>query len=164
MRLSIGLLLLAGLAGLSAPARAQAPLARTAQNAGQRVCQAQGVCECSYFAGGLMFRDPPGYRWDCSLTRGTCVGDTEMPILSRLTTPGPLSRPVALPGRANAAGRGEASVRFAQADLKRHGFDPGPVDGVLGRRTRGAITQFQRSARLPATGTLTPETIQSLRR
>lgn len=163
MRYALGLLFLACLASFAGPVRAQAPLACTAQNVGQRVCQAQGVCECSTFAGGLMFRDPPGYRWDCSLTRGTCVGDVEMPVLSRLTVPGPVSRPVLVPGRAAPPGQAQPVVRFAQADLKRHGFDPGPVDGVLGQRTRSAITAFQRSARLPVTGTLTPETIQSLR-
>ena len=126
MRYAIRLLFLACMLSFAPPARAQAPLACTAQNVGQRVCQAEGVCECSHFAGGLMFRDPPGYRWDCSLTRGTCVGDVEMPVLSRLTVPGPVSRPVLVPGRATPAGRGEASVRFAQADLKRHGVDPGP--------------------------------------
>jgi len=49
-------LLLIGLAGFALPAVAQAPLACTAQNVGQRVCQAEGVCECGYFAGGTMFR------------------------------------------------------------------------------------------------------------
>jgi hypothetical protein len=164
MRNCLTILLLAGLTALALPARAQAPLACTPQNVGQRVCQAEGVCECSYFAGGLMFRDPPGYRWDCSLTRGTCLGDEEIPVLSRLAVPGPVVRPLALPGRAAPRGQAQAEVRFAQADLKRHGFDPGPVDGVLGPRTRDALTAFQRSARLPATGTLTPETVQSLRR
>ena len=164
MRPGLGLLLLVLVLAGAGPAAAQAPLACTAQNVGQRVCQAEGVCQCSYFAGGLMFRDPPGYRWDCAPTQGTCLGDAEIPLLSRLTTPGPVSRPAALPVRAAQAARGDATVRFAQADLKRHGFAPGPVDGVLGQRTRSAIAAFQRSAQLPVTGNLTPETIQSLHR
>ena len=164
MRRYTGLLLLACLlAALALPAGAQAPLVCSAQNVGQRVCQAEGVCECSYFAGGLMFRDPPGYRWDCSLTRGTCLGDEEIPVLSRLTLPGPRVSPAVPPGRAAPLAVPE-SVRFAQADLKRHGFDPGPADGVLGPRTRNAIAAFQNANRLPVTGTLTPDTIRSLRR
>ena len=47
---------------------------------------------------------------------------------------------------------------------KRRGFDPGPVDGVLGRRTQTAIAAYQRAEHLAVTGTLTPETLRSLRR
>src|SRR5258707_13919978 len=116
MRRGTSLLFLACLLAPALPAHAQAPLACTPQNVGQPVCQAEGVCECGYFAGGLMFREPPGYRWDCSLTRGTCLGGEDMPILSRLTVPGPMSRPALLPGRAPPPGQAQATVRFAQAD------------------------------------------------
>jgi hypothetical protein len=139
-------------------AHAQAPLVCGPQNVGQRVCQAQGICECSQFTGGLMFRDPPGYRWDCSLTRGTCLGNEEMPVLARSTVPLPV-----VPGGRAAAVPSHDTVRFAQADLKRHGFDPGATDGVLGSRTRAAIAAFQRAERLPATGALDPTTLTRLR-
>ncbi len=39
-----------------------------------------------------------------------------------------------------------------QARLRNLGYDPGPVDGVLGARTRGAIASFQKNAGLDATG------------
>lgn len=45
-------------------------------------------------------------------------------------------------------------VRRAQAALNAKGYDSGPVDGIVGRQTRGAIRQFQADAGLPVTGTL----------
>ena len=48
-----------------------------------------------------------------------------------------------------------------QNALANSGFDPGPIDGVLGRRTHGAIKAYQRDKGL-ATGGLTYETIKSL--
>lgn len=160
MRLSRMLPLLVLSAGLIAgrEAVAQAPLVCSAQNVGQRVCQAEGVCQCGYFAGGLLFRDPPGYRWDCSLTNGTCLGNEEMPVLSRAVVPLPV-----VSGGRTAAQPGRDAIRFAQSDLKRHGFDPGTIDGVLGPRTRAAIAAFQRAEHLPPTGTLDPATTSRLR-
>jgi len=38
--------------------------------------------------------------------------------------------------------RGEA-VRVAQRHLKHRGYDPGPVDGIYGRRTAGAVKRFE---------------------
>src|SRR3954462_5326442 len=121
MRRGTSLLFLACLMGLALPARAQAPLACTPGNVGQRVCQAEGVCECSFFAGGTMFRDPPGYRWDCSLTRGTCLGNEPLPTLSRLTTPGPRLPPPSVVVTRSTTTTTLSNVRTAQADLKRHG-------------------------------------------
>ncbi|MDP6717697.1 MAG: peptidoglycan-binding domain-containing protein [Pirellulaceae bacterium] len=36
-------------------------------------------------------------------------------------------------------------VRAAQGRLRDRGFDPGPVDGVYGKKTRDAVKAFQRS-------------------
>ena len=38
-------------------------------------------------------------------------------------------------------------VADAQRLLRLRGFDPGPIDGQLGRRTRGAIRAYQAAAR-----------------
>ena len=89
--------------------RAQAPLVCGAQNVGQHVCQAEGICQCAYFAGGLMFRDPPGYRWDCSLTQGKCLAGEDMPVLSRAVVP----LPVVPGGRRDAAPKPEPTTRCA---------------------------------------------------
>ncbi|HET7086791.1 MAG TPA: lytic murein transglycosylase [Rhizomicrobium sp.] len=39
-----------------------------------------------------------------------------------------------------------------QADLQKLGFDPGTPDGVLGRKTRAALRQYQKAKSLPADG------------
>jgi peptidoglycan hydrolase-like protein with peptidoglycan-binding domain len=44
-------------------------------------------------------------------------------------------------GTASSAGYSK-SVADIQRDLKRLGYDPGPVDGVLGPRTKAAIARF----------------------
>jgi uncharacterized protein (TIGR02594 family) len=40
--------------------------------------------------------------------------------------------------------------RLVQEALRRHGFDPGPVDGIIGPRTESAIVAFKRSRGLLA--------------
>tara|TARA_R110000796_G_scaffold84553_1_gene184215 strand:- start:193 stop:837 length:645 start_codon:yes stop_codon:yes gene_type:complete len=40
--------------------------------------------------------------------------------------------------------RGEA-VRVAQSRLKNRGYEPGPVDGIYGRRTAAAVTKFEKA-------------------
>lgn len=53
-------------------------------------------------------------------------------------------------------------VRRAQIELKARGFDPGPADGLMGRRTRAAIVAFQRRSTLPQTGRLDEPTRDAL--
>lgn len=48
-----------------------------------------------------------------------------------------------------------------QSALKKAGFDPGPVDGVIGRQTLVAVDQFQRKNGLP-TGGITMRTLKEL--
>jgi hypothetical protein len=47
--------------------------------------------------------------------------------------------------------RGTAITNL-QRDLKKLGFDPGPIDGVFGAKTEIALKAFQNQAGLPATG------------
>jgi len=49
-----------------------------------------------------------------------------------------------------------------QADLQKLGFDPGTPDGVLGRKTRAALRQYQKSKSLPADGFPTASLLQVL--
>jgi membrane-bound lytic murein transglycosylase B len=53
-------------------------------------------------------------------------------------------------------------VEKIQELLAAQGFDPGPVDGVVGSQTRQAIKEFQRTAKLPADGYPTPELLEAL--
>lgn len=54
------------------------------------------------------------------------------------------------------------SIRDVQARLQEKGFDPGPVDGMMGPKTREAIRAFQTANGLPATGRLDEETQKKL--
>lgn len=55
-----------------------------------------------------------------------------------------------------------ASVRRVQLALRDRGYDPGPVDGVMGRQTVMALREFQRSEQLAATGQLNRQTLEEL--
>jgi hypothetical protein len=57
---------------------------------------------------------------------------------------------------------GSARVAAVQVGLRAHGFDPGPVDGVRGPLTTGALVAFQRAHRIRATGRLGPATRRAL--
>ena len=48
----------------------------------------------------------------------------------------------------------DAGVETAQTRLIQAGFDPGPVDGLMGPRTRKAIRAFQRANGVPVSGRL----------
>ncbi|WP_306027162.1 L,D-transpeptidase family protein [Stappia sp. MMSF_3263] len=53
-------------------------------------------------------------------------------------------------------------LRDLQRVLDRLGYEPGPVDGVIGRKTRAAIRLFQEGAELPVTGEPTDVVLKAL--
>jgi peptidoglycan hydrolase-like protein with peptidoglycan-binding domain len=53
-------------------------------------------------------------------------------------------------------------VREAQRALRDLGYDPGPIDGVFGPRTRTALAKYQTSERLPVTSDLDALTLERL--
>jgi hypothetical protein len=53
-------------------------------------------------------------------------------------------------------------VAQVQELLKDAGFNPGPIDGILGPRTKRALRRYQASEGLPATGALNEATRQAL--
>src|SRR5437588_498304 len=55
-----------------------------------------------------------------------------------------------------------SKVREAQMALMNEGFDPGPIDGMMGPMTMTALRNFQSRNQLQVTGTLTPETENAL--
>jgi peptidoglycan hydrolase-like protein with peptidoglycan-binding domain len=55
-----------------------------------------------------------------------------------------------------------ADTRAAQEALKTQGFDPGPIDGRMGPRTRAAINDYQTKNNLPVTGMLDDATMAKL--
>ena len=50
------------------------------------------------------------------------------------------------------------TVRRAQKILQSEGFDPGPINGVLGPKTEEALLEFQQKHGIEATGWLDRET------
>ena len=61
-----------------------------------------------------------------------------------------------------ALGLTRADRRLIQSSLAAQGFDPGPADGVFGRRTRAAISQWQAARGEEPTGYLNAEAAKSL--
>jgi peptidoglycan hydrolase-like protein with peptidoglycan-binding domain len=53
-------------------------------------------------------------------------------------------------------------VLQVQQALQRKGFDPGPIDGVLGPMTREAVRAFQDRYGMPATGEIDNQTLYAL--
>ena len=65
-------------------------------------------------------------------------------------------------GKYSAGPLPDKTVRTAQLYLTFRGFDPGPVDGALGARTRAAIQQFQQQAGVGPTVGIDDSLIQAL--
>jgi peptidoglycan hydrolase-like protein with peptidoglycan-binding domain len=53
-------------------------------------------------------------------------------------------------------------IRFGQAALFYLGFNPGPIDGFVGPRTRAALIAFQRKRSLPVTGRMDERMLDAL--
>jgi peptidoglycan hydrolase-like protein with peptidoglycan-binding domain len=54
------------------------------------------------------------------------------------------------------------AVRHIQTALQSKGFYNGPIDGIVGPRTRTALANYQQSQGLPRTAVLDQQTLQSL--
>ncbi|MEA2420306.1 MAG: hypothetical protein QOE60_2512 [Thermoleophilaceae bacterium] len=59
---------------------------------------------------------------------------------------------------------GAPPVRVVQRTLRRLGWQPGPVDGLYGPRTKAAVTRFQSAARVAADGIVGSQTRHALTR
>lgn len=55
-------------------------------------------------------------------------------------------------------------VAETERRLSQLGYDPGPVDGVLTRRTRKALRAYQADSALPVNGRMTRRTVENMRR
>ena len=53
-------------------------------------------------------------------------------------------------------------VKQLQDILRDKGYDPGPSDGVMGAKTRDALSQYQQAQGLPVTGHVDPATADKL--
>jgi len=65
-------------------------------------------------------------------------------------------------GHLNPLDAADGGITGAQGRLVNLGYNPGPADGVLGRRTRTALALFQHDEKLEVTGKLDDATKQKL--
>jgi len=65
-----------------------------------------------------------------------------------------IDNPTPTPNRPTPTSSADKEVRWVQQNLKNLGYDPGPVDGVTGARTRSAIIAFQTDISVAPTGTI----------
>ena len=56
----------------------------------------------------------------------------------------------------------DPEIEAVQQALVERGYNPGKIDGAMGRRTRGALRAFQRSVGLPDTGEIDHATVTAL--
>jgi hypothetical protein len=88
--------------------------------------------------------------------------DAATPARPAAAAPRPESAPPAA-APASEAKAESMTIAEMQKRLTELGYNPGPADGAAGKRTTDALKKFQQANKLPATGTLDPETIRRLR-
>ncbi len=135
---------------------------------------AQGLPEAQFTYGvvrasglGLPKNSRRGYAWLLLAARaghskaGEVAAALEKKMaperLAKATAQADKFKPVADPPFAD-----PATVMYLEHALNGLGFEAGPVDGILGKRSRAAISRYQKSRSLPASGKLTPELLQRL--
>jgi peptidoglycan hydrolase-like protein with peptidoglycan-binding domain/DNA invertase Pin-like site-specific DNA recombinase len=94
-----------------------------------------------------------------------CLPGTSIAGGASDTTPGPKANSSLLQyGSGYEKANGAPPVRVVQRRLRRLGWQPGPVDGLYGPRTRAAVTRFQSAARVGVDGIVGPQTRRALTR
>ena len=91
---------------------------------------------------------------------GTGPGNRSGSAMGENSTTGRSANMEGMTGRPNMSG--QTNVRSLQEALRDKGFDPGPIDGVMGPQTRQALQSFQRSKNITTSGELNAETSQHL--
>jgi len=110
------------------------------------------VLIAAWMTGGQVLAQSSGSKSDPARESGVARPD-ESPSKSRAG-----SSDASLRG----TGAGMDNIRGVQQALKDKGHDPGPVDGVMGTRTKDAIKSFQTASNLQPTGNLNAETSEKL--
>ncbi len=62
----------------------------------------------------------------------------------------------------NSVPAADPTVKATQEELAQQGYYNGPVDGIFGPTTRDAVAKYQTANQLNVTGSLSPDTMQSL--
>jgi peptidoglycan hydrolase-like protein with peptidoglycan-binding domain len=58
--------------------------------------------------------------------------------------------------------KGSEDTKKLQEALKAKGHDPGPIDGIIGPKTRSALSAFQEASGIKGTGRLDDQTAEKL--
>jgi peptidoglycan hydrolase-like protein with peptidoglycan-binding domain len=56
----------------------------------------------------------------------------------------------------------DTTVQAVQTELTQLGYYNGPIDGIFGPTTRDAVAKYQIANQLSVTGSVSPDTLQSL--
>lgn len=75
---------------------------------------------------------------------------------------GTMQNPIGTPASAQSGMQDAETVRKVQKQLNDRGMQAGPVDGILGPKTRAALQEFQRSQGLQGGGNLNQQTLAAL--
>jgi hypothetical protein len=102
----------------------------------------------------------PGERF--RRRRVTRTTGTRRWLVMLATVSGLALLPVLGVGSATAGPQGSGDLQWAQQVLKEKGFDPGHPNGEMTSKTRAALSAYQRSVGLPATGALDEATTSRL--
>lgn len=96
-----------------------------------------------------------------SIAAVTCIASAQSPGFAQSTTaPAQVIRKL-LDMNAKPTLDPQWVLRVQQA-LQRKGFDPGPIDGVIGPMTQEAVRSYQDRYGMPATGELDNQTLYAL--
>ena len=85
-----------------------------------------------------------------------CGTTTQHRDLSGAAQSAPVTQAVAAQPSLNQA------VADLQSQLAARGYDPGPIDGMMGERTRAAIRAYQRDRQMPVDGQVSQALVSSL--
>ncbi len=80
------------------------------------------------------------------------------PTIQREKPPTPRQKQVVEVGKILAKGDKGSKVKTLQIRLEKMGFNPGPIDGVFGMKTTGAVKEFQKSKGIKADGIVNQKT------
>ena len=93
-------------------------------------------------------------------SKGLCMISCEQQALGAIAAPPPpLPPPKPQPPK---PGTNHKRGKLIQSSLKEKGYDPGPLDGIIGPKTRSAMKAFQKAMGLGETGRPNESTLQKL--
>ncbi len=89
-------------------------------------------------------------------------GRQTLPSISRSAPPEPRTSPPPEPRATAPAAPSRLLVIRIQNAVAAIDHDPGPIDGIMGPKTRRAIRAFEAARKLPVTGKSSPELLREI--